>query len=170
MRRTTRWELAIKHFVLEGSDAETPDKTHVTVCGGLASSITTLDIEAAAVPGTMIVALLTVLTLPLWTVGRCPFCCQISLAYRQKSSQPQHGAPASQCLRNVLSYLRQHGGFTTVGPVVSLRRSAEQLERLGHPKDVADLLLQIAVEVPMDRNLCDKIERGEVHDIEHDPR
>ena len=35
--------------------------------------------------------------------------------------------------------------------------SSEQLERLRHAKDVADLLLQIAIEVSMDRDLRDEI-------------
>jgi len=36
-------------------------------------------------------------------------------------------------------------------------RAAKQLERFGQSEDIADLLLQVAIEVAIDRNLRDKI-------------
>ena len=80
LRRTTGRELAIHICVLKGNGAKTPDETYLKVCGGLASSATTLNIETAAVPRAMVVILLTVLRLPTWAMGRRPLCRQISLS------------------------------------------------------------------------------------------
>lgn len=55
-------------------------------------------------------------------------------------------------------------------PSSPLRCSAEQLECLGYPEDVADLLFQIAVEVPMNRNLRDEIGRCKIEHVHHDAR
>jgi hypothetical protein len=156
--------------VLEWKSAETPDKAHVTVCSKFTSSATTLNIESTAVPRTMIVTLLTVLRLSLRTVRHGPLRCQISRSDRQKPRQPKHGPAAGQCLREVLSCLRQHDRVDRAFPARDLRGSTKQLERFGHAEDVADLLFQVAVEVPMDWNLRDEIDRREVEHVEHNPR
>ncbi|MBS0166411.1 hypothetical protein ACYX34_08705 [Nitrospira sp. CMX1] len=74
--------MAINTCVLWGNSAKIPDKTHLKIRGGFGSFVTTLGVEAAAMPGTMIVALLTVLRLSAWAVGYCPLCRQISLSNR----------------------------------------------------------------------------------------
>lgn len=170
LRRTTGWILAIHIYVLKGNGAKTPDETYLKVCGGLASSATTLNIETAAVPRAMVMALLTVLCLPTRAVGHVPLWQQIPRCDRERPGQPEHNPAAGQNPRNLFSHLPYHGRLDTIALIDSLRSSAEQLERLGHPKDVADLLLQVAVEVSVNGNLCNEIERGEVHHIEHDPR
>ena len=43
-----------------------------------------------------------------------------------------------------------------------LRGSAEQLKRFGEAEDIADLLFEIAVEIPINRNLRDEIEGRKV--------
>lgn len=108
-------------------------------------------------PCTVIVVLLTVLRLPARTVRRHPLCRQIPLSDRQESCQPEHGATTREHLRNMLSCLRQHSQFDSAVQLALLGGSSEQLERLRHAKDVADLLLQIAIEVSMDRDLRDEI-------------
>jgi hypothetical protein len=141
MRWTTGRELTIYNSVLYWKGSKTPNSAHLNVSSSFASSATTLNIETTTVPRAMIVTVLTVLCLPARTMGRCPLCCQISLSDRQKSGQPQHGAAAAQYPRNLLSRLRQHGRFNPTVPTGALRRSTEHLKRLGHPKDVTDLLL-----------------------------
>ena len=105
LRRATGWILAIYICVPKGNGAKTPDETYLKICGGLPSSTTTLNIETAAVPGTMVVALLAVLCLPTRTVGRSPLCRQISLSDRERSGQPEHNTAPSQYPRNLLSHL-----------------------------------------------------------------
>lgn len=120
-------------------------------------------------PCTVIVALLTVLRLPARTVRRHPLCRQIPLPDdRQESCQPEHGATTREHLRNMLSCLRQHGQFDSAVLLALLGGSSEQLERLRHAEDVADLLLQIAVEVSMDRDLRDEVGRCKVEHVHHD--
>ncbi len=118
----------------------------------------------------MVVALLAVLRLPARTMGRRPLCRQIPMSDRERSGQPQQGTATGQDSRNFLSYSPEHRRFGSVVPGDSLRRSAEQLERLGHPKDVTDLLFQIAVEIPVNGDLRNEVKRGDIHDIEHDAR
>lgn len=170
LRRTTGWILVINIFVLYRNGAKIPDKAYLPAYGGFASSVTTLDIEAAAVPGTMIVALLPVLCLPARTMRQVPLRQQISLCDRQRSGQPEHDYTADQCPRDVSSCFRQHDRFNRVFPTRALQCPTEQLERFRHPKDVADLLLEIAVEIAMDRNLRDEIDRRKIKHVEHDAR
>ena len=66
----TRRELAINRCILEWNVTETPDPAHLCVGGDLSPSTAALDIEAAAVPGTMTVALLPVLRLSLRAMVR----------------------------------------------------------------------------------------------------
>lgn len=113
LRRATGWELAICNSFLYWKGSKTPDKAHLKVSGDFAPSATTLDIEPATVPGTMIVALMTVLRLPARTVGRRPLWRQIPLPNRQVSCKPEHGAAAGQGSRNLLSHLPQHSHFVT---------------------------------------------------------
>lgn len=105
LRRATGWILAIYICVPKGNGAKTPDETYLKVCGGLASSATTLNIETAAVPRAMVVALLAVLRLPTRTMGRRPLCRQIPLSDRERSGQPQQGTTTGQDSRNLLSHL-----------------------------------------------------------------
>ncbi len=77
-----RREFTIKSSILSGNVTEAPDAAHVKIGGNLASSAASLDIETAAMPHAMIVAVLTVLRLPARTVGRCPLRRQIPLCDR----------------------------------------------------------------------------------------
>lgn len=105
LRRATGRELAIHICVLKWNGAKTPDETYLKVRGGLAPSATTLNIETAAVPRAMVVALLTVLRLPTRTMGRCPLCRQVPLSNRQESGQPEQGTATGQDSRHLLSHL-----------------------------------------------------------------
>jgi hypothetical protein len=96
--------LAFKNRMLKVRGTKTPDKTHVIVGGSFASSVTTLDIEAATVPGAMIVALLPVLRLPAGTVRHRPLRHQIPLSDGPKSCQPEHDAATGQGSSNLYSY------------------------------------------------------------------
>ena len=94
LRRAAGRILAIHICVLNGNGAKTTDKAHLKICGSLTPSVTILNIETAAVPCAMVVALLAVLCLPTRTMGRCPLCRQIALSDRERSSQPQQDTTA----------------------------------------------------------------------------
>ncbi len=67
-----RRKFTIKSSILSGNVTEAPDTAHVSIGGNYPLSTAALDIEAAAVPRAIIVALLTVLRLPARTVRRRP--------------------------------------------------------------------------------------------------
>lgn len=90
-------------------DTEAPDVGHTTIGRDVTLSTAALNIETATMPCAMVMAVVTVLCLPLRTVRRCPLRRRIPLCDRQRSGQPEHGAAAGQCPSNVLSCLRQHG-------------------------------------------------------------
>ena len=123
-----------------GNIANAPDAAYVNTGRDVSRSTATLDIDATAVPCAMIMVVMTVLRLPARTVGRRPLWRRISLTDRQKSGQPEYCAASGQSPRNAWSHLRQHGQFDIDSLVDALGRSAQQLERFGDPKDVADLL------------------------------
>ena len=106
---TARRKFSIRDSILYRNIAEAPDAAYVNIVGDFSPPTATLDIEPPTMPDTMIVALLTVLRLPLRTVRRCPLRRQIPLCGRQRSDQPQHGAADAQRPKNVLSRLRHHG-------------------------------------------------------------
>ena len=108
-RWAARREFAVRNRLLSENDTEAPDTAHVNIGGGLPLPIAALDIEAAAVPDAMIVAVLCTVRLSLWAMWLSPLWRQIPLCDRQRSGQPEHGPAAGQHPRNVLSRLRQHG-------------------------------------------------------------
>jgi hypothetical protein len=69
---TARREFTIKSSILSGNITKAPDTAHLSIGGNCPLPTTALNIEAATVPRTMIVTLLTVLRLPAGTVRRRP--------------------------------------------------------------------------------------------------
>lgn len=78
-----RRKFAGKVSILSGNVAEAPDATHVNSDRNFASSTVALDIETAAVPYAMTMAVLRTVRLSLWAMWLIPLWGEVALRDRQ---------------------------------------------------------------------------------------
>jgi len=92
--------------MLQRQVTDAPHASHVNIGGEFAPSSTSLNIETTTVPRAMVVAVLTILSLPARAMG--PLCHQSLLRDIQRSGKPERHTATGEYPRDLLSTIYPH--------------------------------------------------------------